>query len=159
MTAPLKSFLLASLLLACAPQVFAIEEQSTEGSLIEARPAFLFLDSRLFDAKLSKELDSGKDLIEVEVSGKVPLSAIPQRLDKWITRVGEKGNVELKEGPAKTKNRALFSILPVVFSAIEAMSEDRMLRPASGYNASIIYRKDGAGDTIVDKIVFQKKRP
>lgn len=115
-----------------------------------------FIDSKLFDSRLSSELNTGKDRIEVEVTGKVALSSIPPRIDKWITRVGEEGTVEIREGPGRT--RALFGLLPMLFSAFQQASEERMLEPARNYNATVIYRRD-AGDTVIDRIVFTRRKP
>lgn len=117
-----------------------------------------FLDSKLFDSRLSQELGTGKDKIEVEVSGKVPLSAIPERIDKWIVRVAEAGSVEVRETQA-VRTRSLFGLLPMLFSAFERASEERMLDPAKDYNATILYKRDAAGDTIIDRIVFTRKKP
>lgn len=138
----------------CAPGVFAEEvpDPVAEGGM---RQPLTFLDSRLFDSRLSKELGSGRERVEVEVSGKVSLSAIPPRLDKWVTKVGEEGSVELREGPGRT--RAIFSLLPLIFSAFQHASEERMLEPARDYNATILYRRDANGDTLIDRIVFTRR--
>ena len=125
-------------------------------SLPMPKQSLTFMDSKLFDAKLSKELDAGKDQVEIEVSGKVPLSAIPGRLDKWITRVGETGNVEVREGATRT--RALFALLPMLFSGFQALSEERTLEPAKNYDATIIYKRDPGGDTVIDRILFKRKK-
>lgn len=132
------------------------EEAPDSGGDGGMRQPLTFLDSRLFDSRLSKELGSGRERVEVEVSGKVTLSAIPPRLDKWVTKVGEEGSVELREGPGRT--RAFFSLLPLVFSAFQQASEERMLEPARDYNATILYRRDANGDTLIDRIVFTRRQ-
>jgi hypothetical protein len=121
------------------------------------RQGLTFLDSKLFDSRLSQELGAGKDKVDVEISGKVTLSNIPDRLDRWITRVGEGGSVEVREGPART--RSIFGLLPMIFSAFEHASEERMLEPAKNYNATILYRRDDNGDSVIERIVFTRKKP
>ncbi len=143
-------------LLAAAPFCIGAQEAQTPEPVPLPKQSLTFMDSKLFDAKLSKELDAGKDQVEIEVSGKVPLSAIPGRLDKWITRVGETGNVEVREGATRT--RALFALLPMLFSGFQAMNEERTLEPAKHYDATIIYKRDQGGDTVIDRIIFKRKK-
>ncbi len=114
-----------------------------------------FLDSRLFDGSLSKELDSGRDTVEVEISGKVSLSNIPGRIDKWISAVGEAGEVKVK--PSEPQSRSFFGVISTVFSFLKELNEERMLSKAHNYNATIYYRKDAGGDTLIEKIVFIRK--
>lgn len=141
-------------LLCALPLVAGAQEQEGEGA---AMPRTLtFMDSKLFDSRLSKEL-AAKDRVEVEISGRVTLAAIPPRLDKWVTKVGEEGTVEVREGPGRT--RAFFSLLPLIFSAFQQISEERMLEPAKDYNAVILYRRDTNGDTLIDRVVFTRRRP
>lgn len=149
--------LAAATLVLASLHAMAQEAKEPAADAMPGKQGLTFLDSKLFDSKLSQELGSGKDRVEVEISGKVTLANIPDRIDKWITRVGETGNVEVREGPGRT--RALFGILPMLFSAFQAMSEERMLEPAKDYNATIFYRRDAGGDTVIDRIVFSKRKP
>lgn len=150
-----------AMLLAALPIFAAAQETTSEppatAEVVVPRQGLTFFDSKLFDSKLSQELGSGKDRVEVEISGKVTLAAIPERIDKWITRVGEEGKVEIREGPSRT--RAIFALLPMLFSAFQQASEERMLEPAKDYNATIIYRRDAGGDTLIDRIVFTRRQP
>lgn len=159
MEIPLKTihtYALATLLIAAPLCINAQESTQTPELVPLPKQSLTFMDSKLFDAKLSKELDAGKDQVEIEVSGKVPLSAIPGRLDKWITRVGETGNVEVREGATRT--RALFALLPMLFSGFQSLSEERTLDPAKHYDATIIYKRDPGGDTVIDRIIFKRKK-
>jgi len=117
-----------------------------------------FFDSKLFDAKLSKELEAGKSRVEVEVMGKVPLSNIPERIDRWITKVGEEGKVEMKQSDPAVRTRSFFGIIPMIFEGFRRMKEERMYEPASQYDATILYRKDAAGDTLIDRVIFTRKK-
>lgn len=121
------------------------------------RQGMTFMDSRLFDSQLSKELDAGKESVEVDVLGKMSLSALPDRLDKWITRVGETGSVEVRENNTRTRN--FFGLIPMIFSGFKALSEERTLGPAKNYDMSILYRRDASGDTLIERIVFKRKKP
>lgn len=148
-------------LCAAFPVAAAAQDAKDPAAPAEAgvpRQGLTFLDSKLFDSRLSQELGTGKDKIEVEVSGKVPLSAIPERIDKWVTRVAETGSVEVKETQA-LRTRSLFGLIPMLFSAFERASEERQLEPAKDYNATILYKRDATGDTIIDRIVFTRKKP
>lgn len=151
---------LAIPLLAALSFVAAAEEENAPSpapaDIIAPRQALTFIDLKLFDAKLSQELNSGKDRVEVEMSGKVPLNDIPERIDKWVSRVGEHGNVEVREVP-RTR-MVIFSLLPMLFSAFQSTSEDRMLEPAKNYNASILYRREANGDTTIERVVFTRKK-
>ena len=148
-------------LCAALPTVAVAQETKEPAAPAEAgvpRQGLPFLDSRLFDSRLSQELGTGKDKVEVEVSGKVPLSAIPERIDKWITRVAEGGSVEIRE-TQQLRTRSLFGLIPMLFSAFERASEERTLEPAKDYNATVLYKRDASGDTIIDRIVFTRKKP
>lgn len=125
---------------------------AAEGS----RAQLTFMDSRLFDGRLSKEMEGRRDVIDVEVVGKVSLSSIPTRMDKWIAAVGESGQVELK--PAE-RTRSIFALVPAVFSFLKQVNEERMLSQAKDYNAVIYYRKDDSGDSTIERIVFRRKTP
>lgn len=151
---PLKHACMIALLVSLPCAAMAQEPEAEAQGM---RQPLTFMDSKLFDSRLSKELGAGKDRVEVEVSGRVTLSAIPPRLDKWVTKVGEEGTVEVREGPGRT--RAFFSLLPLIFSAFQQVSEERMLEPAKEYNATILYRRDAAGDTLIDRVVFVRRRP
>lgn len=122
-------------------------------------PQVTFFDSKLFDARLSKELETGRGKVEVEVSGRVPLSNIPDRMDRWMTEVAENGSLEMRQAEPEVRTRAIFGLLPMIFSAFQRVSEDRLYAPAKGYNATLIYRKDASGDVLISKIIFSRKNP
>ncbi|MFA7279724.1 MAG: hypothetical protein WC100_06490 [Sterolibacterium sp.] len=150
------SCLLVVLLTALPVAAQETQEVSTSAEIIAPRQGLTFVDLKLFDAKLSQELNSGKDRVEVEMSGKVPLNDIPERIDKWVSRVGEQGSVEIREVP-RTR-MVIFSLLPMIFSAFQSTSEERMLEPAKYYNASILYRRDANGESSIERIVFTRKK-
>jgi len=148
--------LLSALLVALPAAAEETPEAAASAEIIAPRQSLTFVDLKLFDAKLSQELNGGKDRIEVEMSGKVPLNDIPERIDKWVSRVGEQGSVEIREVP-RTR-MVIFGLLPMIFSAFQSTSEDRLLEPAKNYNASILYRRDANGETSIERIVFTRKK-
>ena len=121
-----------------------------------------FMDSRLFDVKLGKEMESGKEVIEVDVSGRVPLSNIPVRIDRWVMKSAEEGKVELLQSEPAPKTRFLFSLIPMLFNAVgtlKGMQEEKMFDQAKNYDTKIFYKKDDLGDTLIEKIVMTRRKP
>lgn len=81
----------------------------------DAGTPLTFMDSKLFDGRLAKELAAGKDIVEVEISGKISLNSgwarpyrahaemphnptawapktVPTLLRKWIVPTLQHGN-------------------------------------------------------------------
>jgi hypothetical protein len=128
---------------------------------VPAKSSMIFMDSKLFDMRLSRELEAGKDMVEVDVSGRVPLSNIPPRIDKWVVRSAEEGKVELLPSEQAPKTRALFGFIPMIFNAfgsLKNMQEERMVDQVRRYDTKIYYKKDEAGETLIDKIVLIKRK-
>lgn len=120
-----------------------------------------FMDSKLFDVRLGKELESGKDTIEVDVSGRVPLSNIPVRIDRWVVKSAEEGKVELLPSEQAPKTRFIFSLIPMIFNAVGFMKdvqEEKMFDRAKNYDTKIYYKKDESGETLIEKIVMTKRK-
>lgn len=126
-----------------------------------SKASMTFMDSKLFDMKLGKELESGKDMVEVDIAGRIPLSNIPPRIDKWVVSSAEEGKVELLQSEPAPKTRFIFSLIPMVFSAfgsLKAMQEERMVDQAKRYDTKIYYKKDDTGETLIEKIVLIKRK-
>lgn len=118
----------------------------------------VFLDSSLFDNALASQLAAGKDQVEVAITGKISLNAIPQRMDKWITAVATKGEVALtQQADAPLKPKFVLGLLPTIFSFIKMARAENLVDPANKYNASIQYHLDRSGEAVIDKILFVKK--
>lgn len=135
--------------------------QPAAESQVSAKSSMTFMDSKLFDMKLSRELESGKDMVEVDVSGRIPLSNIPPRIDKWVVRSAEEGKVELLPSESAPKTRAIFGFIPMIFNAfgsLKNMQEERMVDQIRRYDTRIYYKKDEAGETLIDKIVLIKRK-
>ncbi|CAB1370039.1 hypothetical protein [Denitratisoma oestradiolicum] len=152
------NLLAASIMLLLSASVLAQNwSEETSRPVIQPQSQVTFFDSKLFDSRLSKELESGRGKVEVEVNGRIPLSNIPGRMDRWITEVAETGSVEIREAEPETRTRAIFGLLPMIFSAFQRMGEDRLYSPAKNYNATMLYKKDASGDVMISKIVFTRK--
>lgn len=124
------------------------------------KASLTFMDSKLFDGRLAKELESGKENVEINISGRMPLNNIPTRIDRWLITSAEEGTVETIPGSAKTHTRGLFVIAPMVFSAFgyfKKMRDDQMYEFAKQYDTKIYYWKDENGDSLIDKIVLIKR--
>ncbi|MES2257237.1 MAG: hypothetical protein V4724_01900 [Pseudomonadota bacterium] len=122
-------------------------------------PSLIFLDSTLFDNMLSAELESGKNEVQVGIAGKISLNSIPGRIDKWITAVAAKGEVTLlPTDPNSLKPKFILSLLPIVYSFIKTIQSNNLVEPANNYNAAVVYHVDRAGEAVIERIVFTKKK-
>jgi len=135
---------------ACA-QVQDVKETAPPASVT-------FLDSKLFDNMLSKELGANKETVEVTITGKMSLNSIPARVDTWITAVGENGELTLRPQDPALKPKFILGLIPIVYSFIKQQNIERTFEPAKKYNASIIYHVDRNGESLIDKIVFVRKK-
>ena len=136
---------------ACAQDAKDAKEQAPPASVT-------FLDSKLFDNMLSKELGANKETVEVTITGKMSLNSIPARVDTWITAVGENGELTLRPQDSSLKPKFIIGLIPIVYSFIKQQNIERTFDPAKKYNASIIYHVDRNGDSLIDKIVFVRKK-
>lgn len=119
-----------------------------------------FIDSRIFDVELFKYLEANKEVVEINVSGRIALSSIPPRLDRWISKAAEGGGkVEILPMPAT--RLFIFSLISMAFSSLgiwEKFREENAYDQAKKYDVKIFYKKEPAGDTIIEKIVMTKRK-
>jgi len=148
-----------SLLLLTLAAPLALAAETPAPAPAADTPPITFLDSTLFDNLLSRELGKGKNEVEVNISGKISLNSIPPRVDKWITAVAEQGEVTLKPADPALKPKFILALLPVVYSFIKQANAERTMNSANQYNANVIYHIDKSGESVIDKIVFVKKKP
>lgn len=47
----------------------------------------------------------------------------------------------------------------MIFEGLKRMREEKMYEPACNYDATILYHKDAGGDTLIDKVIFTRKKP
>jgi hypothetical protein len=148
-----------------APMAAFAQSADTKPAAGDAKPAtevkrarVTFLDSKLFDGQLSKELDAGNDAVEIDFLGKVSLNNIPQRIDRWISIVGEKGAVNIKPAEQALKPKFLFDIVELIYTGVQRSNEEKMLDPVRQYDAVIFYALDASGEPRIDKIVFSRRK-
>ncbi len=146
------------LLFALLPSFIVAPAFAQPSAAPDSTAPLTFMDSKLFDGRLSKELATGKDTVEVEISGKVSLNSLPSRIDKWITVVGEHGQLEVKPADSAPKTRSFFGIASTIYSFIESVRSEAVFEPATQYNAVIYFRKDAGGDSLIDRIIFTRKK-
>lgn len=125
------------------------------------KTSLTFMDSKLFDGKLARELESGNDVVEIEVSGRIPLNNIPARIDRWLVTSADEGTVETLLSPPKAHTKGVFVLIPMVFSAfgyLKNMRDEKMYDTAKHFDTKIYYRKDENGEPLIDKIVLVKRK-
>jgi len=118
----------------------------------------IFLDSKLFDGQLSKELNGQNDLVDVEIVGRVSLTNLPGRIDKWISLVGETGEVNIKAAEPELKPKFIFDLAKMAYAGVQSANEQRTFEPAKNYNVLILYAMDGTGESKIQRIIFTRKK-
>lgn len=118
-----------------------------------------FIDSKLFDGQLYDQLSKKPEKLEIVMPGHVSLTNFSPRLDRWLTIIGENGQMTLQETPEPPKltQRALFALIPIVYSMVGEAREAMVNAEAKRYNAMVYYHKDDMGNAIVDRMVLTRK--
>jgi hypothetical protein len=132
----------------------------TPASKPAAFSGLTFMDSKLFDAKLAKELDTGVNVVNVAMGGRITLTNIPPRMDRWLVKCAEVGTVEFLPVEQAPQARFIFSLISLAFSAmpfLKEMQEERMYAKIQNYDAKIYYRRVEGGDTVIDRMVLTKR--
>ena len=133
-------------------------EDTSDRQAAAVREKISFFDSKVFDATLARELEQGKDAVEIDVTGRVPINSIPPRIDRWIAKSAEEGKVEIKPHVA---SRSWFSVVPMIFNAFGVLKnyqEEKALGYAKGYDTVIYYKTDEHGEALINKIVMTKRK-
>jgi hypothetical protein len=164
---PARLLLCSSLLLttglmsACATDSPSPAAQSAAAA---ANTDLQFVDLASFDKDLSGSLAKPVPKVEVAFYDRVTPSALPDRMQKWMASVEDSGG-SVKVVPPKSTVTAknpflLLSAVSAIYSAnklAHAASADALLHAARVYDAEILLKVDGRGDTVVDKIVFERR--
>lgn len=124
----------------------------------------LFMDSVMFDNKLAGEMEKKNDKIEISVTGKVSINQMPPRLDRWLTRVSERGDVSVKPvEPVVAPTKSIFLLAPL-FSIFNngkdtwgKMSAERALARSEDYNATVYCETAPDGEMTIKKVVLTRK--
>lgn len=141
------------LLLAAALVLAGCAGAPTTASLAE--PATLsFLDSRIFDANLSRALAAGYKEVTVETPAGVTLNSIPERMDKWLYAVSDANNKVVSQARQDIQMRSigLVALIQAIATGTYGWLRDEITyAPAKNYDATLVYDKETGN---VEKIVF-----
>jgi hypothetical protein len=126
-----------------------------------AKSKLEFIDLQGFDRDLHNALSATLPAIDVAFYSRVSPSALPERLQKWMAAV-ESGGGTIKVTPPKSTVTAKnpFLIIGVVnfafnvSKAAKLEAEYSQFKPAKSFDAEIVLKADGEGESIVDKVVF-----
>ena len=123
-----------------------------------------FLDLQGFDQDMTQSLSASLPQVEVAFFDRVTPSAMPERLQQWVSSA-QQGGGQVTVTPPKSSVTAknpflLISAISTLWSAsnmAREMATKSQFQAARGYNAEIILKQDDRGDTVVDKVIFAKK--
>jgi len=105
-----------------------------------------FIDTTDFDDQLGNRLDEKYTQVVVRPVAPFSVNKIPERLDKWLYAVKQRGGkVELDELPPETllARRSVFSfVIDFIVRAFELMRERVKYDSAKDYDVIISYRSD-----------------
>lgn len=113
-----------------------------------------FLDSFSFDRKLSASLGAGQPRVDVVFPAVITLNGIPERMDKWLSKV-EKfgGKVEIQVEPEP--DRGILTEIFSLFVKIYEVAEEKLIYgPAANYNVLITYKRSTG---IISRLSFLRK--
>jgi len=130
-----------------APAPAPVEQpQNAEAAVpVAAEAELVFLDFAGFDEDLSREMSAERRMIAVDVPASFSLNDVPERLDRWFSRVKQTGgDVQARErlGEEERRTRGVVGVLlDIAVSAFKAHEAEEMLRPAEDYNVLVEYDK------------------
>jgi len=136
------------LLFACAPQ--------NPAAGTAPQKDVQFMDTTGFDYKLSASLEAKQEQVDVLFPAVITLNNIPERMDKWLSKV-EKfgGKVEIQAEP-ETGRGIITEIFSIFIKAFEAAEEKLIYAPAKDYNVLISYK---AKTGFITRMTFVRKAP
>jgi len=137
--------IVASLAIGCTPKTVPLPEAKSEVQ---------FFDASSFDRHLSSALKADLPEVTVLFPAAITLNSIPERLDKWLSKVEEyRGDVKLV--PVSDTGKGIISeILSLFVSAYDYLKDKAIYFPVKEYNVSIYYKRSSG---IVIKVVFERK--
>jgi hypothetical protein len=136
-------------------------EPPAAAAAAEQKSELQFLDLQSFDRELAGSLAAPLPKVDVTFYDRVTPSALPERLQNWLTSV-EAGGGTVKVTPPKSDISAkdpflLISLVSSLWSATK-MTKAAVLtsqfRSARTYDAEIVLKEDEKGENVVDKLVF-----
>ncbi len=142
-----------------------VTNPSQNVSAAPAKAELTFVDLQGFDRELTGSLSSPLPKIDVSFYDRVTPSAMPERLQRWMASV-EAGGGSVKVVQPKSSLTAknpllLISAVSTLWSAnktIKDISNHSQFSSAQDFDAEIILKQDDQGDSVVDKVVFVKRK-
>lgn len=139
---------------AAKPETVSVEQTSA----VSAQSELVFLDFAGFDEDLSREMAADKSMIAVDVPAAFSLNNVPDRLDRWFSRVKESGGaVQAREKVAadERQTRGIVGVLlEIAVSAAKAHEAQEMLKPAEDYSVLVEYDKQTGK---ADRVLFYRR--
>lgn len=128
------------------------------------KPEIQFVDLQGFDMELSSAMSTRLARVEVAFYDRISPSSVPARLQTWLSSV-EAGGGKVKVTPPKSDITAkdpflLMSLVSSLWSASKIAKEaaaKAQYQSAHGYDAELVLKDDGSGQSVIDKVVFAKR--
>ena len=129
------------------------------------KPDMQFVDLQGFDRDLGSALSAPLPRVDVAFYDRVSPNALPERLQRWMASV-ENGGGTVKVIPPKSSVTAkspllLISAISTLWSAssiAKDMAANAQFKAARAFDAEILLKTDDRGDSVVDKVVFVKRK-
>jgi len=125
-----------------------------------------FIDISKFDRELASSVDSPLESVDVVFYDRVGPNNMPERLQKWLAAVEKNGGVVRVVPPpneiAPRDPLALLGLVGSLFSVIKslaAINTDRVFETVKGRDAAIALERNAAGELVVGKLQFTKRKP
>lgn len=132
--------------------------ETRPATLFSPESELIFLDFAGFDEDLSREMAADKSMIAVDVPAAFSLNDVPERLDRWFSKVKETGgDVQARErlSADERQTRGIIGVLlDIAVSAAKAHEAEEMLRPAQDYSVLVEYDKDTGK---ADRVLFYRR--
>ena len=124
-----------------------------------------FVDLQGFDRELGTALSAPLPRVDVAFYDRVSPNALPERLQRWMASV-ENGGGTVKVVPPKPSVTSkspllLISAISSLWSAssiAKEMAANAQFKAAQAFDAEILLKTDDRGDSVVDKVVFVKRK-
>jgi hypothetical protein len=119
-----------------------------------------FIDYGGFDDQLHDSLSHVYPAVNVAFApGSAVINQLPERLDRWLTRIGKDdgGRVEARPDPAFPRERSvMFAAIPLLLGTYDFAQSWLLYRPVGDYDA-IVYYVPGTG--ALTRVLFVRRQP